>query len=427
MKEDFLYYIWMHHLRLNVKYRTASGQSFVVLNKGVKNTDAGADIWQARIVLDSVEWVGNVEFHVKASDWNVHNHQLDVAYNNVILHFVADADKTVYTENGRALPNVVFPDLAKWYAIFESTFISEGVLACENFLNPNSLSSLRFMLSRLTIERLEEKSKSVYRLLEQNKNNWEEVLYQIVVRYLGQKLNGDIFEMLARSLPQNIVGKHKDNLFQVETLLFGQGGFLTESIPDDEYYNKMKQEYIFLKSKYKLIPLSGTDWKFFRLRPANFPTIRIAQLAMLMHKSASLFSRLIERQEVENYREMFKFGVSMYWESHYKFGKKSKRTSKHEIGSMLQDVIIINAVVPVLFAYAQYIADEDLQEYTLQLLESVEGEDNYITRTWQRFGVVVKSASDSQGLLQLTENYCKFKHCQVCAIGHEILKERYEL
>lgn len=426
MKEDFLHYIWMHQVRLGVIYKTVDGEFFKVLSKGVANTDSGPDILYAKIWIDGIEWNGSIEFHVKSSDWKLHKHEFDANYNNVILHFVAKADCVVYTENGRALPNVIFPDLEQWYDIYEKTFQKNESICCSGSWNKNTSELFKFLFNKMTIERLEKKYQMIERLLQRNNNHWEEVTYQLVARYLGQKLNGDVFEKLARRLPQVVIGKHKNNLFQLEALLFGQAGMLDNVIAIDDYTKKMQDEYCFLRKKYQLEALQEYEWKYLRLRPANFPTLRIAQFAMLMHKSSSLFSQIIEVQTVDEYRFLFSYGVSDYWKNHYKFGKNTTKSFTRMLGKSLQDIMIINVIVPILFSYGRYTDDTILQEKSISLLEELQAENNHITRAWDTLGIHVKNAFDSQALIQLTENYCKFRHCEKCTIGHEILKQHYE-
>ncbi|PVX51721.1 uncharacterized protein DUF2851 [Balneicella halophila] len=424
MNEEFLYYIWQHHVRLQVKYDTVEGISFVVLNKGFQNTNAGADVSHVKLKIDDVEWSGCVEFHIKSSDWYTHNHHSDPAYNNVVLHFVSEKDRNVYTEDGRELLTFIFPDLLKYYNIFQNTFSSKQFIYCEKHFARVSSFIKNMWLQRLVIERSEAKTETVFHLLSQNNNDWEETAYQLFVRYLGQKLNGDIFEQLARRLPQNILAKHKSSLLQIEALLFGQAGMLEDEI-DDSYFKKLKTEYQFLQRKYDLAPMEVSQWKYLRLRPANFPSLRIAQLAMLIHKSSGIFSQLLNIEQLESLRKLFEFGTSEYWCKHYVFGKESARESQRKIGEKLQDILIINSVVPLLFAYSQYIGDIKWQEKALRLLGEIDAESNYIIHGFNRLGQKPKSSYDTQALIQLKNNYCDFRRCEQCTIGHEILKTCY--
>lgn len=425
MKEQFLHYIWMHHIRLQVKYKTEEGNCFVILDRGILNTDAGADIVQAKVKIDDVEWAGSVEFHVKASDWERHGHHQDAAYNNVLLHFVAEADKAVATKAGRVLPTFVFPKLEGYYRIYQEVFDEKQFVYCENEVEKVSDFVRNLWMERLVVERLEEKTANVFRLLTRNKNNWEETAYQIIVRYLGQQLNGDAFEQLAGKLPQNILAKHRNSITQLEALLFGQAGMLEEN-KEDLYYCNLQQEYSFLRKKYELQPMEGFVWKFLRLRPANFPSLRIAQLAMLIHNSSGVFSQLLEKETLKEYRSLFSFGTTAYWDSHYLFDKVSARSSKRMIGKSLQDTLIINAIVPLLFAYSHYVGDSRWQEKAIRLLQELEAESNHITKGFLDLRFPIKTAHDSQAVIQLRQKYCTFRRCYNCVIGHEILKQRYE-
>lgn len=425
MKEDFLQYLWRHYVRLHVKYKTEEGESFVVLDKGVVNIDAGADIIQARIRIGNTEWAGSVEFHIKASDWDKHGHHEDATYNNVLLHFVAEADRCVCTQQGRCIPTFVFPQLEQYYRIFQRIFYRKEFIYCEKLLPEVSVFAQKAWLQRLAIERLEEKTNKVLLLLSYNNGDWEEVIFQMLARYLGQRLNGDAFEQLARKLPLRSLAKHRDSVFQLEALLFGQAGMLQDCI-EDVYYKKLQTEYSFLQKKYSLSSMSGNEWKYLRLRPSNFPTLRIAQLAMLVHNSQSIFSQILEKSLLEDYRNMFSHYSSVYWSTHYLFGKQTAHRNQRGIGVGLQDVLIINVIVPVLFSYAHYIGDQFYQERALSLLQKVKPEKNNITKGFIKLGLQLEVAYDSQAVIQLKQKYCDFKRCERCAIGHEILKCNYK-
>lgn len=425
MKETFLHYIWFHRLRLQVKYPLTSGEYYVVLDKGLPNTDAGPDVIQARIKINTIEWIGNVEFHIKSSDWELHAHNEDAMYNNVILHFIAENDQEVFTQNNRSLATAIFPNLDKLYTIFQDKFQNSKYIHCEEDFNkiPQIIKTMWF--EKMVIERLERKTKTVLELLDQKQNHWEEVCYIMIARYLGQQLNGDTFERLARNTPLRIIAKHRNSLFQLEALLLGQAGYLTDLV-NEKYALDLQKEYLFLQQKYGLTSLQQHEWKLLRLRPSNFPTIRISQLAMMLHKSTNLFSRLLETKEIKNIRKIFEYGTSEYWQNHYLLGKTSERKSVKNIGRNLQDILIINTLVPILFAYANYIGDENLKDEAIELLHHIEGENNRLTKAWISLGIQVNTAYESQSLIQLVQNYCTRRDCQRCAIGHQILALHYE-
>lgn len=425
MKEDFLQYLWRYHVHLYVKYKTEEGENFVILDKGVINTDAGADIIQARIRIGDTEWAGNVEFHIRASDWNRHAHHKDAAYNNVLLHFVAESDKRACTQQGRYIPTFIFPQLEKYYGIFQRTFDKKEFVYCEKLLPKVSVSKWRVCLQRLVIERLEEKTNKVLCLLSYNNGDWEEMTFQMLARYLGQKLNGDAFEQLARKLPLRILAKHRDSVFQLEALLFGQSGMLQSNV-EDVYYKRLQDEYSFLQKKYDLSSMTGSEWKFLRLRPANFPTLRIAQLATLIYNCQGIFSQILEKASLKDYRSIFSHHTSAYWKTHYLFGRQTAQKSQRAIGQSLQDILIINVVVPILFSYAHYIGEELFQKRALSLLQELKVEENNITKGFIRLGLQLEAAYDSQSVIHLKQKYCNFKRCESCAIGHEILKGYYE-
>lgn len=425
MKETFLHYIWFHRLKLQVKYPLSKGSTYTVLDKGLPNADAGPDVLQARIKINEIEWVGNVEFHIKSSDWELHNHHRDAMYNNVILHFVANHNQEVFTENKRSLATAIFPDLDELYTIFQDRFQNNRQIHCEEDFNkvPKIVKTIWF--EKMIIERLEKKTTTVFELLAQTQNHWEEVCYRLVARYLGQQLNGDIFERLARNTPLRIISKHRNSLLQLEALLLGQAGYLDE-VGTEKYALDLQREYLFLQQKYQLVSLQRHEWKLLRLRPSNFPTIRIAQLAMMLHKSENLFSKLLATQGVKNLRKIFEYGTSEYWEDHYLIGKVSKRKSVKNIGESLQDILIINTLVPILFAYGKYSGDERWKEEAVELLHQISGEKNRLTKAWEVVGVRVKTAHKSQSLIQLMQHYCNFRNCHKCAIGHQILALHYE-
>ncbi len=424
MKEDFLLYIWQYYVRLQVKYSTEEGSVFVVLDKGIPNTDAGADISQVRIQMDGVEWSGNVELHTKSSHWQRHKHNEDAAYNNVLLHFVAEKDSEAYTKNNRQLPTFIFPELQKYYEIYQRTFAEKEFVYCEKYFEEVADFTKTMWLQRLVVERLEEKTQMVFRLLGQNNNDWEETTYQLLVRYLGQRLNGDAFEQLARKVPLQIVVKHRNSVEQLEALLFGQAGFLEEE-KADQYYQKLQTEYRFLQAKYDLQPMEVLQWKFLRLRPANFPTLRIAQLAALLRNSHGIFSQILEQEKLTELMKIFSVEASDYWKKHYIFGEITKEKKARRIGKSLQNVLLINVVVPLLFAYSQYVGDEKWQEKALRILQELRAEKNHIVAGFERLGMQVQTAYSSQALYQLKQKYCNFRHCERCAIGHTILKEHY--
>ncbi|NJO90983.1 MAG: DUF2851 family protein [Chloroflexia bacterium] len=320
MREDLLSFVWKHRLFVDFVCFNMDGQSPEIKAVGKQNINAGPDFIEAKIKFDETMWVGNVEIHSKSSDWDVHKHYLDKAYNNVILQVVEKHDKDVFTEDGRVLPVIELKISEPMRIKFEEFQQAKGWISCEKEIKSVSDFKLKMWLGNVLIERLNKKADQIEALLNANKNNYEETFYQLVARSFGFKVNAEPFEWLAKSLPLNVLAKHQNNLLQLEALLLGQAGFLAETI-DIEYFNKLKKEYEFLKQKFTLKSLEKHLWKFLRLRPSNFPYIRITQFAMLIYQSKSLFSKIIEIEGVEEIKNLFDVRASSFWDKHYTFEK----------------------------------------------------------------------------------------------------------
>ncbi len=422
MSEDLLSFIWKHRLFKDFVCFNIEGQSPEIKSVGKQNKNAGPDFIEAKIKVDGTTWVGNVELHSKSSDWNLHKHYQDKAYNNVILQVVEKHDKDVFTEDGRVLPVIelkVSESLRLKYAEFLQ---ASNWISCEKDTKVVDSIKLKMWLGNVLIERLNKKADQIAAMLQANKNNWEETFYQLVARSFGFKVNAEPFEWMAKSLPLNILAKHQNNLFQLEALLFGQAGFLTERI-DDEYFKKLKNEYIFLKQKFNLIPSEKHLWKFLRLRPSNFPHIRLAQFAMLIYKSKSLFSKVIEIDEIEEMKNLFDISASAFWEEHYTF-EKTSTTKPKTLGETSINSILINAVIPMLFVYGKHTDDENLKDKAISFLEMLAPEKNNIIKSWKRLGIDVSSSFYSQALLEQKSSYCEKVKCLKCGIGIEIFKNQ---
>lgn len=421
MTEKFLHYLWKMKLLNPEQLQTASGEKVQILKAGEHNHDAGPDFLNARIKIGITEWAGSVEIHVKSSEWNIHHHQDDPAYNNVILHVVYQDDAEVFRADGTMVVDLEVkdhfdPGLFDSYQLLMS---SASWIPCEKQLPNVSAITVHQWLHRLMIERLEEKTQPIIESLKQNQNNWEETFYQFIAAAFGAKVNAEPFRMLAGSLPLKILAKHKNNLLQLEALLFGTAGFLGEKFADD-YPNQLKKEFDFLRKKYALQPLKKHLWKFLRLRPANFPTIRIAQLAQLVFNSTHLLSKILETQDMKTLFSYFNCEPSEYWLTHYRFDKPSAEKKK-SLGEDTIALLVINMIAPFLFVYGKMKDEEAFINQSLQLLEQLPSEQNQIIMHWKRSGVMTKSAFDSQALLQLKNQYCTNFLCLDCAIGHKIL------
>ncbi len=448
MREDFLHFLWRTRQFDATNLTTTDGESIEILDFGAYNAlDAGADFQNVKLRIGDWTWFGSVEMHLKSSDWLAHGHQKDAAFGSVVLHVVFENDVEVrrnaaYTEEPvppsregyKNLKIVTESETPKIPCLELKNRIPEGIfkkywaimhnahwIPCQTHFHQVSDLTKHKWLERLAVERLERKSTAIQTALERNKDDWEETFWQFTARYFGSKVNAEPMEMLACSLPHRILAKHKNQLFQLEALLFGQAGFLEKTFADD-YLIRLKKEYQFLKTKHNLgdaVPLAA--WKFGRLRPPSFPTIRLAQLAALIHRSLHLFSKVIDNQQVEKLSELFEVEVSDYWREHFVFDTPSVSSPKR-LGSDAIDVILINNVAPFLYIYGKLRGDESLKDSSLLLLEKVKPEKNTIIEGWKDLGFTAQTAADSQALIQLKTTYFYAKRCAYCAIGNTILK-----
>ncbi|MGE5427935.1 MAG: DUF2851 family protein [Methylococcaceae bacterium] len=420
MKEEFLQFIWRHGLYQKEKLKTTDGQPLEILSGGQSNYDSGPDFFNAKVKIGKTVWAGNIEIHQRSSHWYQHRHDSDAAYENVILHVVEADDKPVRVKN-HALPTLLIDYQQALRSNYENLLKSRHWIACQERLSEVDPFILRFWFSSLMIERLESKTGEIVKLLEQNKNNWNETFYQLLARNFGMKTNALPFELLAKSLPLNILSKHKNDLFQTEALLFGQSGLLNEALLGDDYFLSLRKEYSFLYKKYSLSGIEAHLWKFMRLRPINFPTVRIAQLAGLIHHSSALFSHILETEEMEELRKLFRMTASEYWNSHYRFNKPSEDNHPKTLGETAFNNLVINTIVPMLFVYGDQHLDQAMKDRALFMLEKLAPEENKIIRQWNESGIESRSAFETQALLQLKNSYCDQKKCLNCQLGAKII------
>jgi hypothetical protein len=419
MKEEFLHYIWKYKLFKN-DLKSHDQEKIEIINQGIHNHDSGPDFFNAKIKINETIWAGNVEIHINSSDWYVHKHHKDKAYDNVILQVVLNHDKEVVRTNGQVIPSIELKFDQKLLTNYESLIQSEFWIPCEKDIQKVDTFTIQNWLEKLTIERLEAKSEKIFQLLNQSNNSWENVFYHQLARNFGFKLNSDPFEQLAKSLPLAYLAKHKDSLFQIEALLFGQAGFLSEKSGDD-YYLKLKKEYDYLRKKFSLIPLKKHLWKFLRSRPGNFPTIRIAQFAKLIFISSALFSKILEATTIKDFNKLFTVNPSDYWKNHYLFNKESVKKSK-ALGKSAFDTILINTIIPLLFIYGKANGMMQIQERSLKLLEEIKPEKNSVVTKWNDLGIKTTSAFGTQALIQLKNAYCNHKKCLNCHIGNSLIR-----
>lgn len=405
--------------------RTTTGKPVEVIDAGLPNTNAGPDFFNAKLKIDGTLWVGNVEVHTVASDWMRHGHDKDVAYDNVILHVAETVDCEVFRANGASVPQLQLSCPESIRRHYTELSHAEIYPPCYSILAFLPKLTVHSWLSALQVERFEQKARVIAARLEHCNNHWEDVFFITLSRNFGFGLNGDAFEAWANHLPFRAIDKHRDNLFQVEAFFFGQAGLLDEELPDeDEYYRKLQKEFSYLQHKFELsAPMPATQWRFLRLRPGNFPHVRLAQLASLYYRERSLFSRIMEAETLEAVRKLLTVSTSPYWEEHFNFKKTSPRQEK-QVGKNAQNLIVINTVIPFLYAYGLHKADEALCERATRFLESLKAEDNHIIRHWSGAGLPVSTAADSQALLQLQKEYCDKKDCLRCRFGFEYLRQK---
>ncbi len=420
MQEALIHYIWRNSLFDKNEFIADTGEKISIVETGMHNSDGGPDFTNARIRINDTLWAGNVEIHKKTSDWNHHKHHTDAAYDNVVLHVSIENNNACINSQGRRIPSIQIsfdPEIEERY---KHLIADDSFIPCHKSLSTLNTSLIYFWLSALTIERLSEKTASIQELLKSTKNNWEEAYYINLARSFGLKINALPFELLTKATPLKITTKHRHSLFELEALFFGQAGFLQKPLLDD-YHESLYKEYQYLKQKYALKEIEVHLWKYLRLRPSNFPTIRIAQFCSLIYKTHRLFSNTMESQTSEELLETYSCSVSNYWKNHYKFGKEAEFKNK-PIGLSTRMSLIINTIIPFMFTYGNHKNREQLKEKAIHLLEMIPAEKNKIIDKWSEYQVKCRHAGDSQALLQLTNRYCSHKQCLDCQIGNLVLR-----
>ncbi|MBI3234361.1 MAG: DUF2851 family protein [Bacteroidetes bacterium] len=420
-KEELLHFIWQHGLFDVYQLKTVEGQPLLILDKGILNTDSGPDFTNAMIEIDGIKWAGNIEIHINTSDWNKHKHQYDKSYNNTILHVVYIHDKNIQTEDQNDLPILELKDRIPNIYIEKYKFLqlNKDHIACKKSFKDIRGITKEHWLSRLISERLINKSATIKELLNKEKFNWEQTFYILLASNFGFKINNESMRFLAQSVPLNILAKYKDSLLQLEAILFGQAGFLEVEL-NDSYHQKLRAEYIHLKKKFTLSTLPPSIWKMMRTRPVNFPTIRIAQFASLIHKSSFLFSKIMDIKHFKEAFDLFDCEASTYWDTHYQFGEESIFRKK-KIGKNSIENILTNTVIPMMYLYGMEKNQDSYCEKAIDFLYEIPAEKNYIISEWMDIGWTPKNMADSQSLIHLKNNYCNQKKCLSCNIGKEIL------
>lgn len=418
--EQLLHYVWKHKIFPLKELKTTTGQQVEVIDTGLANTDAGPDFFNAKLKLDGVLWIGNIEIHERSSDWFKHGHHADTGYNSVILHIASEIDTEISRSNGERIPQIqlICPEAVR--TNYKELLETDSYPPCYRIIPSLPPFTAHSWMTALQMERFEQKATLLNERLKRCQGNWEDAFFITLARNFGFGLNGDAFETWAHRLPFRAVDKHRNDLFQIEAIFFGQAGILEDS-DGDGYYLRLKKEYTYLQHKFGLIPMDASLWRFLRLRPANLPHIRIAQLACLYHRAYGLLSRIMETETLQGVRDILKGGTSEYWLTHYTFGGSSPSRPKTLSNTSL-DLLIINTVVTFLYAYGLHKGNRVLCARAGSFLEELKAENNYITRMWEQCGMKASNAADSQALIQLKKEYCDKKKCLYCRIGYEYLK-----
>jgi hypothetical protein len=422
VKEEFIVYLWKNRL-LQPDLYTTTGEAVSILHPGVENHDAGPDFMVARVRIGQTLWAGNVEIHVRASDWLKHRHEQDAAYDNIILHVVFICDKDIADKMGEHIPVLEVKDFfdRDLYEKYLQLKRSEKNIPCEAHIAGTDRFLLSHWLNRLLIERLEQKNREIIAYLDYFNNNREQVLYYFLARNFGFGINSMAFGLLAQRTPLPLLKKKRDQLFILEAILFGQAGILDDSLKG-QYPQALGAEYRLYQKLHALQPVDRSVWRFARMRPQGFPAIRIAQFAMLLHSRENLFAQIISGDDISYHRE-FRLGTSSYWETHYHFDAQTAKKPKI-LGSQAIENILINTIAPWLFVRAIEQKDQQQVENALSKFFTIPAENNRLIRLWEKCGIEPKHAGESQALLQLRKYYCMPKRCLQCAIGHQLLRTR---
>ena len=424
--ELLLHFTWQQRLLPLEPLLTTDGRRVEVIDPGLHNTNAGPDFFNAKVRIGETLWVGNVEVHEKSSDWYKHHHEADSAnYGNVILHVVGEADCPVRIAD-EEVPQVVLPVPQTIADNYERLMREEHFPPCHRVISQISSIDKSGWLTALTVERLQEKTERIEGYLQESCNNWEQAFFIALARNFGFGVNADAFELWAKSLPLKVVGKHRDDAFQIEALFYGQAGLLDESLIKaerrDAHFERLHKEYAFLSHKFGLTPINGAQWKLLRMRPQNFPHVRLAQLLHLYQSKCINFSQLLAAQGQEELMALLETHTEGYWQTHYTFGAAHDTPSEKHLQRSSLQLLLINTVAPLLFCYGKYHNEEALCERAVDLLDELKAESNFITRAWGEVGLKARSAAQSQALIQLKRNYCDRKDCLRCRFGRYYLK-----
>jgi hypothetical protein len=421
MKEDFLHHVWQHKKFAVTQLQTTIGESIQILHSGQYLQLAGPDFFNAQIIIGNQKWAGNIEIHLKSSDWYLHNHEKDANYDSVILHVVWEHDTPIFRKDNLEIPTL---ELRNYIALtdvhkYQSLITQKSWIYCENDIHKVNDFIFKNWQERLYFERLERKSSEIAQLLKESNNDWEAVLFCLLAKNFGLNTNGALFLNIAKSIPFSVIRKESFAIENLEALFFGQANMLQTNF-QDSYPNKLQHDYNYLCHKYTISIRVFDKVEFFKHRPDNFPTIRLAQLAALYHKEHNLFSKIVNVSSITEIYTLFQIEVNDYWETHYNFDKKSVAKKKKMSHSFI-DLIVMNTLIPVRFAYEQSLHKESSQEI-IELTTALQPEKNIIIDKFAAIGILAENAFQSQSLLQLKKEYCDAKKCLQCAIGTFLLK-----
>ena len=429
--EKLLHYVWKHKLLPIKELHTDHGETVEVIDPGLHNNDAGPDFFNAKVRIDGTLWVGNVEIHERATDWFAHHHDSDPRYDNVILHVCHVIDGQALTSNGKLMPQLQIDIPERISTHYHDLLTIDSYPPCYEIIPKLPKLTVHFWLSTLQTERLQQKTRAIEERVRRCDGSWEAAYFVTLARNFGFSINSEAFEQWAYSVPLQQVAHHRDDLFQIEAIFLGQAGLLnTESIPvkyrtdaqSDHYLMRLQSEYAYLQRKFNLSPIDHHLWRFLRLRPQNFPYIRISQMASLYYSRAASLSSITECDTLEKAKALFKTRATAYWDTHYTFGAESPKTDKC-LSSFSTDLLIINTVIPMLFAYGRHRGVEKWCERAFTFLEQMKAESNHIITMWHKAGLTAQNAGDSQALIQLKREYCDRKECLRCRFGYEYLKK----
>lgn len=419
MTEDFLYYVWQFR-QYRTPVFTVNGEEITVISPGTRNVDSGPDFFNCKLKIGDTIWAGNVEIHVKATDWFKHKHQYDDLFATIILHVVYENDLSANEETG-SVPVLELKDRINANALGKYTYLmkSRTWILCGSMIDDVDQFTIRTWIDRMLVDRFQYKSEEIFHLFHHTGSDWNAAFYAALATGMGFKVNKEAFTTLSRMLPLTILLKHIDDLFQIEALLYGTAGLLDENFRDD-YPLALKKEYKFLAGKYNLRNMDQMNWKYMRLRPGNFPTIRMAQFAMLLYKLKGQLIRLADQEGFSELRILHEISTSAYWETHYIFDKKTDAKIKH-LGADSIDLLMVNVIAPFIFTYSRSKGDHEKAENALGLLNRIEPEKNKIITGWKQLGISAKNAAESQALIGLKNHFCEQKKCLNCAIGNFLL------